>query len=83
MIPVLNKIDLESANPEVVKDQIVDLVGCKREDIIPASARSGLGVFDILRAIIERVPEPKGSPRSSRPRQCDPREWPASRPRRR
>ncbi|MBK5284386.1 MAG: elongation factor 4 [Bacteroidia bacterium] len=62
IIPVLNKIDLESANPEVVKDQIVDLVGCKREEIIPASARSGLGVLDILRAIIERIPEPKGSP---------------------
>src|SRR5436190_10128661 len=62
IIPVLNKIDLESANPEVVKDQIVDLVGCKREEIIPASARAGTGVHDILRAIVERIPEPKGSP---------------------
>ncbi|HLG33535.1 MAG TPA: GTP-binding protein, partial [Bacteroidia bacterium] len=62
IIPVLNKIDLESANPEVVKDQMVDLVGCKREEIIPASAREGTGVHDILRAIVERIPEPKGSP---------------------
>lgn len=62
IIPVLNKIDLPSANPEVVKDQIVDLIGCKREDIIPASGKTGMGVFDILRAIIERVPAPKGNP---------------------
>src|SRR5689334_14562218 len=62
IIPVLNKIDLESANPEVVKDQIVDLVGCRREEIIPASAKSGLGVHDILKAIISRVPSPKGNP---------------------
>ncbi|HKR05628.1 MAG TPA: translation elongation factor 4 [Bacteroidia bacterium] len=60
IIPVLNKIDLESANPEMVKDQIVDLVGCKREDIIPASAKTGLGVYDILRAIVERIHPPKG-----------------------
>jgi GTP-binding protein LepA len=60
IIPVLNKIDLESANPEMVKDQIVDLVGCKREDIIPASAKTGLGVHDILRAIVERIHPPKG-----------------------
>lgn len=62
IIPVLNKIDLESAMPEEVKDQIVDLVGCKREDIIPASGKTGLGVHDILHAIVERVPAPKGSP---------------------
>jgi GTP-binding protein LepA len=62
IIPVLNKIDLESANPEVVKDQIVDLVGCRREEIIPASAKTGLGVHDILRAIVERIPAPKGKP---------------------
>src|SRR5260221_769431 len=55
IIPVLNKIDLDSANPEMVKDQIVDLVGCRREDIIPASAKSGLGVHDILKAIIKRI----------------------------
>src|SRR6185295_2883300 len=60
IIPVLNKIDLESANPEVVKDQIVDLVGCRREEIIPASAKTGLGVHDILRAIVERIHPPKG-----------------------
>ncbi len=61
IIPVLNKIDLESANPEVVKDQMVDLVGCKREEIIPASAKTGLGVHDILHAIVERIPAPKGN----------------------
>ncbi|MEO5571306.1 MAG: translation elongation factor 4 [Bacteroidia bacterium] len=60
IIPVLNKIDLESANPEMVKDQIVDLVGCKREEIIPASAKTGIGVHEILRAIVERVHPPKG-----------------------
>src|SRR6266576_4928122 len=58
IIPVVNKIDLDSANPEVVKDQIVDLVGCKREDIIPCSAKSGLGVHEILEAIVTRVPAP-------------------------
>lgn len=62
IIPVLNKMDLESANPEVVKDQIVDLTGCKREDIIAASGKTGLGVYDVLRAIIERIPPPKGNP---------------------
>lgn len=62
IIPVLNKIDLESANPEVVKDQIVDLVGCAREDIIPASAKTGLGVHEILHAIVDRIHAPKGSP---------------------
>ena len=62
IIPVLNKIDLPSANPEVVKDQIVDLVGCNREDIIPASAKTGLGIEDILAAIVERIPAPKGDP---------------------
>jgi len=60
IIPVLNKIDLESANPEIVKDQIVDLIGCKREDIIPASAKTGIGIHDILKAIIERIHPPKG-----------------------
>lgn len=60
IIPVLNKIDLPSAEPEVVKDQIVDLVGCKREDIIAASGKTGLGVNEILAAIVERIPAPKG-----------------------
>ncbi|MFM2017153.1 MAG: hypothetical protein RL007_809 [Bacteroidota bacterium] len=62
IVPVLNKIDLPSAEPEVVKDQIVDLIGCKREEIIPASGKTGLGVEDILAAICERVPAPKGNP---------------------
>jgi GTP-binding protein LepA len=62
IIPVLNKIDLPSAEPELVKDQIVELIGCKREDIIPASGKTGLGVFDILGAIIERIPPPHGDP---------------------
>ncbi|MFN8714843.1 MAG: translation elongation factor 4 [Bacteroidota bacterium] len=60
IIPVLNKIDLPSAEPELVKDQIVDLLGCKREEIIPASGKTGLGVDAILEAIVERVPHPKG-----------------------
>jgi len=60
IIPVLNKIDLPSAEPEMVKDQIVDLVGCNREDIIPASAKTGLGIDEILAAIVERIPAPKG-----------------------
>src|ERR1043165_7267314 len=59
IIPILNKIDLPSAEPEMVKDQIVDLIGCKREDIIPASAKTGLGVDDILEAIAKRIPAPK------------------------
>jgi GTP-binding protein LepA len=62
IIPILNKIDLDSANPEVVKDQIVDLVGCKREDIIPASAKTGIGVHETLKAIAKRIPSPKGNP---------------------
>ncbi|MFT5970161.1 MAG: GTP-binding protein LepA [Flavobacteriales bacterium] len=62
IIPVLNKIDLPSANPEVVKDQIIDLIGCKDEDIIPASAKTGVGIEEILHAIIARVPAPKGDP---------------------
>ena len=62
IIPVLNKIDLPSANPEEVTDDIVDLLGCKAEDIIPASAKSGIGIEAILSAIIERIPAPKGDP---------------------
>ncbi len=60
IIPVLNKVDLPSANPEEVKDDIVDLLGCDYDDIIPASAKTGLGIDDILAAIIERIPAPKG-----------------------
>lgn len=62
IIPVLNKCDLPSANPEEVEDEIIDLLGCKREEIIRASGKTGLGVQDILRAIIERVPAPQGDP---------------------
>lgn len=64
IIPILNKIDLPSAMPEEVKDQIVDLLGCKREEILAASGKTGMGVNDILRAIIERVPAPKGEPKA-------------------
>ena len=60
IIPVLNKIDLPSANPEEVTDDIVNLLGCNTTDIIPASAKTGLGIEDILLAIIERIPPPKG-----------------------
>ena len=60
IIPVLNKIDLPSADPEVVKDQIIDLIGCEDKDIIPASAKTGVGIEGILAAIVERVPQPKG-----------------------
>jgi len=60
IIPVINKVDLESANPDEVEDQIVDLLGCKREEIIRASGKTGIGVEEILRAIVERVPAPKG-----------------------
>ncbi|CAN5843611.1 translation elongation factor 4 [soil metagenome] len=62
IIPVLNKIDLPSAEPELVKDQIVDLLGCKREEILSASGKTGFGIQEILDAIIERVPSPKGDP---------------------
>jgi GTP-binding protein LepA len=62
IIPVMNKIDLPSAEPEAVKDQIVELLGCKREEIIPASGKTGMGVHDILAAIVERIPPPKGDP---------------------
>lgn len=61
IIPVLNKIDLPSAEPEVVKDQIVDLLGCERDEIISASGKTGLGIEAILAAICERVPSPKGN----------------------
>ncbi|MFN4298797.1 MAG: translation elongation factor 4 [Thermaurantimonas sp.] len=62
IIPVLNKIDLPSANPEEVSDQIIDLIGCKKEDIIPASGKTGQGVDKILEAIVKRIPAPKGDP---------------------
>jgi len=61
IIPVLNKIDLPSASPEEVTDDIVDLLGCEPFEVIPASGKTGLGVEDILTAIIERIPAPKGN----------------------
>ena len=60
IIPVLNKVDLPSANPEEVTDDIVDLLGCKPEEIIRASAKTGLGIEAILQAIVDHVPPPKG-----------------------
>ena len=62
IIPVINKVDLESAKPDEVEDQIVDLLGCSRDEIIRASGKTGEGVPEILRAIIERVPAPQGDP---------------------
>ena len=60
IIPVLNKVDLPSANPDEVTDDIVDLLGCNHEDVIRASAKTGLGIENILEAIVDRVPSPKG-----------------------
>ncbi len=62
IIPILNKMDLPGAMPEEVKDQIIDLIGCERDTIIPASGKTGMGIPEILRAIVERVPAPKGDP---------------------
>jgi GTP-binding protein LepA len=62
IIPILNKVDLESAMPDEVEDQIVDLLGCKHEEVIRASGKTGLGIEQILKAIIERVPPPEGDP---------------------
>ena len=62
IIPVLNKVDLPSANPEEVTDDIVDLLGCEIDEVIPASAKTGLGIEEILAAIIHRIPPPKGDP---------------------
>lgn len=64
IIPVLNKIDLPGAMPEEVKDQIVDLIGCDRDAIIPASAKEGIGINEILAAIIHRIEPPKGNPKA-------------------
>ncbi len=61
IIPVLNKMDLDSAMPDEVSDQIIDLIGCDLEEILPASGKTGLGVDKILEAIVERVPAPTGS----------------------
>ena len=62
IIPVMNKMDLPSAEPELVTDQIVDLIGCERDEVIPASGKSGMGIEEILTAIIERVHAPVGDP---------------------
>ncbi len=68
IIPVLNKIDLPSAMPDEVEDQIIELLGCKRTEIIRASGKTGEGVYDILEAIVNVVPAPKGDPEA--PLQC-------------
>lgn len=62
IIPVINKIDLDSAKPEEVEDQIIELLGCSRDEIIRASGKTGAGIPEILQAIIERVPAPQGDP---------------------
>ena len=62
IIPVINKIDMDGAMVPEVKDQIIDLIGCKEEDILLASAKTGLGVQAILDAIIDKIPAPKGDP---------------------
>ena len=62
IIPVLNKIDMDSAQPDVVTDQIVDLIGCKPEEVYRVSARTGEGVPPLLDAIVEKIPAPKGDP---------------------
>lgn len=62
IIPVLNKMDMPSAMPDEVKDQVVDLIGCNRDDIIEASAKTGLGVEFILEKIVTQIPPPKGDP---------------------
>ena len=68
IIPVMNKMDVDSAMPEEVEDQIIELLGCKREEIIRASGKTGMGVEEILQAIVERIPAPKGDPKA--PLQC-------------
>ncbi|MBR7052752.1 MAG: translation elongation factor 4 [Bacteroidaceae bacterium] len=62
IIPVINKCDMPNAMPDEVEDEIIDLLGCKRQEIIRASARTGEGVADILDAIVERIPAPEGDP---------------------
>ncbi|MBO9205371.1 MULTISPECIES: translation elongation factor 4 [Niastella] len=62
IIPVINKIDMDGAMIEEVKDQIIELIGCKPEDILLASGRTGIGIEGILQAIVERIPAPKGNP---------------------
>ena len=64
IIPILNKVDLPSANPEEVTDDIVDLLGCNPEEVIHASGKTGFGVDNILAAVIDRIPAPKGDPKA-------------------
>jgi GTP-binding protein LepA len=64
IIPVMNKIDLPHAMPEDVADEIVDLIGCKREDVLRASAKEGIGIEDILKAVVHRIKAPKGDPKA-------------------
>ena len=68
IIPIVNKVDLDSAMPEEVEDQIIELLGCKREEIIRASGKTGIGIEDILNAIVERIPAPQGDVNA--PLQC-------------
>lgn len=60
IIPIVNKCDMDSAMPEEVEDEIIDLIGCEREDIIRASGKTGMGIGDILQAVIDRIPHPVG-----------------------
>ncbi len=62
IIPVMNKIDMDSAMPDEVEDQIVDLIGCDRDDILRVSAKTGFGVDEVLKAIVNRIPPPEGDP---------------------
>ena len=64
IIPIMNKIDLDSAMPEEVADEIIDLLGCKREEILACSAKTGEGVPEILQAIVDRIPAPEGDPQA-------------------
>ena len=64
IIPVINKIDMPSAMPDEVEDEIVELIGCKHEDILRASGKTGEGIDEVLQAIVERVPHPVGDPKA-------------------
>jgi GTP-binding protein LepA len=68
IIPILNKIDMESAMIDEVSDQIIDLIGCERSDIVHASGKTGIGIQDIFDAVVQRIPAPKGAPEA--PLQC-------------
>ena len=68
IIPIMNKMDMDNAMPDEVEDQIIELIGCKPEDILRASGKTGMGIPEILEAIVTRVPAPKGDPEA--PLQC-------------